>query len=106
MNGNMQIIFDFKNSKEYISSYEFEKVNIKIKNVLPKQQNLGTFLLDFMNINLNDSIDLTLFVNNYLFVYLLTLYNNTILKDINNYYIELKKINCKILMIDSMKIIL
>ena len=44
MNGNMQIIFDFKNSKEYISSYEFEKVNIKIKNVLPKQQNLGTFL--------------------------------------------------------------
>ena len=34
MIANMQIIFDFKNSKEYISSYEFKKVNdekIKIK---------------------------------------------------------------------------
>ncbi len=48
MIANMQIIFDFKNSKEYISGYEFEKVNdkkIKIKNVLPRQQNLGTFCL-------------------------------------------------------------
>ena len=73
MIGNMQIIFDFKNSKEYISSYEFEKLNdekIKIKNVLPKQQNLGTFLLDFINTDFNDPIDLSIFVNNYLFVHL------------------------------------
>ena len=94
MIANMQIIFDFKNSKEYISSYEFEKVNyekIKIKNALPRQQNLGTFLLDFINTDFDAPIDLTLFVNNYLFVYLLTLYDNTIIKDINNYSIELKK---------------
>ena len=94
MIANMQIIFDFKNSKEYISSYEFEKVNdekIKIKNALPRQQDIGTFLLDFMNTDFDDPIDLTLFVNNYLFVYLLTLYDNTIIKDINNYSIELKK---------------
>ena len=94
MIGNMQIIFDFKNSKEYISSYEFEKLNdekIKIKNVLPKQQNLGTFLLDFINTDFNDPIDLSIFVNNYLFVHLLTLYDNAIIKDINNYSIELKK---------------
>ena len=94
MIANMQIIFDFKNSKEYISSYEFEKVNnekIKVKNVLPRQQNLGTFLLDFINTDFDAPIDLTLFVNNYLFVYLLTLYDNTIIKDINNYSIELKK---------------
>ena len=109
MIANMQIIFDFKNSKEYISSYEFEKVNdekIKIKNALPRQQDIGTFLLDFMNTDFDDPIDLTLFVNNYLFVYLLTLYDNTIIKDINNYSIELEKINCKILMIGSMKIFL
>lgn len=94
MIGNMQIIFDFKNSKEYISSYEFKKLNdekIKIKNVLPKQQNLGTFLLDFINTDFNDPIDLSIFVNNYLFVHLLTLYDNAIIKDINNYSIELKK---------------
>ena len=94
MIANMQIIFDFKNSKEYISSYEFEKVNyekIKIKNALPRQQDIGTFLLDFINTDFDAPIDLTLFVNNYLFVYLLTLYDNTIIKDINNYSIELKK---------------
>lgn len=59
-----------------------------------------------MNTDFNHPIDLTLFVNNYLFVYLLTLYDNTIIKDINNYSIELEKINCKILMIGSMKIFL
>lgn len=94
MIANMQIIFNFKNSKEYISSYEFEKVNdekIKIKNALPRLQNIGTFLLDFMNTDFDNPIDLTLFVNNYLFVYLLTLYDNTIIKDINNYSIELEK---------------
>ena len=63
-------------------------------------------MLDFINTDFDDPIDLTLFVNNYLFVYLLTLYDNTIIKDMNDYYIELEKINCKILMIGSMKIIL
>ena len=61
MIGNIQIIFDFKNLKEYISSYEFEKINdekIRIKNTKPKQENLGTFLLDFMNTDFDDSIDL------------------------------------------------
>lgn len=59
-----------------------------------------------MNTDFDDPIDLTLFVNNYLLVYLLTLYDNTIIKDINNYSIGLEKINCRILMIGSTKIIL
>ena len=94
MIGNMQIIFDFKNLKEYISSYEFEKINdekIRIKNTKPKQENLGTFLLDFMNTDFDDSIDLSIFINKYLFVYLLSIYENTTIMDINNYCIELKK---------------
>ena len=94
MIGNMQIIFEFKNLKEYISSYEFEKINdekIRVKNTKPKQKNLGTFLLDFMNTDFDDSIDLSIFINKYLFVYLLAIYENTAITDINNYSIELKK---------------
>lgn len=43
---NMQIIFDFKNSKEYLSNYTLEDINDKkiiVKNAPPKQQYLGTF---------------------------------------------------------------
>lgn len=91
---NMQIIFDFKNSKEYLSNYTLEDINDKkiiVKNAPPKQQYLGTFLLDFMDTDFDDHIDLTLFVYKYLFVHLLTIYDNTIITDINNYYIELDR---------------
>ena len=91
---NMKIIFDFKNSKEYLSNYTLEGINDKkiiVKIATPKQQDLGTFLLDFMDTDFDDHIDLTLFVYKYLFVHLLTIYDNTIITDINNYYIELDK---------------
>lgn len=62
---NMQIIFDFKNSKEYLSNYTLEGINDKkiiVKNTSPKQQDLGAFLLDFMDTDFDDHIDLTLFI--------------------------------------------
>lgn len=91
---NMQIIFDFKNSKEYLSNYKLESINDKkiiVKNAPPKRQDLGTFLLDFMDTDFDDHIDLYLFVKKYLFIHLLTIYDNTIITDINNYHIEIKK---------------
>lgn len=94
MIGNMQIIFDYKNSVEYISNYEFEKIDntkIKVKNASPKKEALGTFLLDFINTDFSDPIDLYIFVNNYLFVYLLTLYDNNIVENINNYSVIFEK---------------
>lgn len=94
MIGNMQIIFDYKNSVEYISNYEFEKIDntkIQVKNASPKKEALGTFLLDFINTDFSDPIDLYIFVNNYLFVYLLTLYDNNIVENINNYSVIFEK---------------
>ena len=93
---NMQIVFNFKNSKEYLSSYTLESINCKkiiIKNAPPRQQDLGTLLLDFMDTDFDDHIDLYLFVKKYLFTHLLTIYDNTIITDINNYTIELEKDN-------------
>lgn len=94
MIGNMQIIFDYKNLVEYISNYEFEKIDntkIKVKNASPKKEDLGAFLLDFINTDFSDPIDLSIFVNNYLFIYLLSLYDNNILEDINNYSVIIEK---------------
>lgn len=91
---NMQIIFDFKNSKEYLSNYTLKGINDKkiiVKNASPKQQDLSAFLLDFMDTDFDDHIDLTLFVYKYLFAHLFTIYDNTIITDINNYYIELDR---------------
>ena len=91
---NMQVVFDFKNSKEYLSNYTLEGINNKIiivKNAPPKKQDLGTFLLDFMDTDFDDHIDLYLFVQKYLFVHLLSIYDNAIITDINNYNIELEK---------------
>jgi hypothetical protein len=91
---NMQIIFDFKNSKEYLSNYTLEGINDKkiiVKNASPKQQDLGAFLLDFMDTDFDDHIDLTLFIYKYLFVHLLTIYDNAIITNINDYCIELDK---------------
>lgn len=94
MIANLEIIFDFKNSKEYISSYALEEVDnkkIRIKTACPKEQELGNFLLDFMNTDFDDHIDFTIFVKDYLFIHLLSLYDNKILGDINNYSIVLNK---------------
>lgn len=91
---NMQIIFDFKNLKEYISSYTLEKIDdkkIKVKSAPPKQANICSFLLEFMNTDFEDPIDLSIFVKNYLFVYLLTIYDNNIIEDITNYSIVIEK---------------
>ena len=91
---NMQIIFDFKNSKEYLSSYTLEGIDDKkiiLKNAPPKKQDLGTFLLDFMDTDFDDSIDLTLFVYKYLFVHLLTIYDHALITDKTNYHIEIEK---------------
>ena len=94
MIANLEIIFDFKNSKEYISSYALEEVDnkkIRIQTAGPKEQELGNFLLDFMNTDFDDHIDFTIFVKDYLFIHLLSLYDNKILGDINNYSIVLNR---------------
>ena len=94
MVGNMQIIFDFKNLKEYISSYTLEKIDdkkIRVTSTYPRKGNIGTFLLEFMNTDFYDPIDLSIFVKNYLFVYLLTIYDNNIIEDITNYSIVIEK---------------
>lgn len=91
---NMQIIFDFKNSIEYLSSYTLEGIDDKkiiVKNAPPKKQNLGTFLLDFMDTDFEDHIDLYLFVKKYLFIHLLTIYDNALIPDTTNYQIEIEK---------------
>lgn len=93
MIGNLQIIFDFKNLKEYISCYEFEEIDdkkIRVKNVPPKQEDLGTFLIEFMDTDFNDPIDLYIFVKKYLFVHLLNIYDNSLIQNTNN-FIEFDK---------------
>ena len=94
MIANIETFFDFKNSKEYISSYSLEKVDdnkIRIKTAYPRKQELGNFLLDFMNTEFNDHIDFTIFVKYYLFIHLLSLYDNTIVGDMNNYSVVLNR---------------
>ena len=91
---NMQIIFDFKNSIEYVSSYTLEGIDDKkiiIKNSPPKKQALGTFLLDFMDTDFDDHIDLYLFVKKYLFIHLLNIYDTALIPDKTNYQIEIEK---------------
>ena len=47
MIANIETFFDFKNSKEYISSYSLEKVDdnkIRIKTAYPRKQKLENFL--------------------------------------------------------------
>ena len=91
---NMQIIFDFKNSIEYVSSYTLEGIDDKkiiIKNAPPKRQDLGTFLLDFIDTDFDDHIDLYLFVKKYLFIHLLNIYDTALISDKTNYQIEIEK---------------
>ena len=51
MIGNMQIIFDFKNLKEYISSYEFEEIDDK------KLKRAGLDYWHMLDITYYDSLD-------------------------------------------------
>ena len=93
MIGNLQIIYDFKNSKEYIRSYISEPVGdnkVRIKKAPPAEQPLGTFLLDFMNTSFYDYEDFTLFATKYLMVHLLSSYDENVLGDINNYSIVME----------------
>ena len=68
MNYELEIAFDFKNSKEYFVRYEpieltdSEKIPEKLKNkklyvfekVKPKAKNIGTFLLEFLNLDFKE----------------------------------------------------
>lgn len=95
MNYDLEIAFDFKNSKEYISIYDCEEFtkteglpeNIRdkkffiFKQLEPNCQEIGTYLLDFMNTNFTDIEDFKLLLLKYLFVPLLFFYNPNILND-------------------------
>lgn len=103
MIGNLQIIYDFKNSKEYIGSYISEPVGdnkVKIKKTPPAEQPLGTFLLDFMNTSFYDYEDFILFATKYLMVHLLSSYDENILGDINNYSIVMENKELQEMFID------
>lgn len=103
MIGNLQIIYDFKNSKEYIGSYISEPVGdnkVRIKKAYPAEQPLGTFLLDFMNTSFYDYEDFTLFAIKYLIVHLISSYDKNILDDINNYSIVMENKELQEMFID------
>ena len=110
MIGNLKIAFDFTNSKEYVSKFtvdeftDIDKIpeNLRnkkfyiFKNDKPHCQEIGTFLLDFMNTDFDDFEDFSLLLDKYLFIPLLFFYNPNILYDClygnnvisNNEYIE------------------
>ena len=76
MNYELEIAFDFKNSKEYFVRYEpieltdLEKIPEKLKNkklyvfekVKPKAKNIGTFLLEFLNLDFSNALHLNYFL--------------------------------------------
>lgn len=95
MIGDLKIAFDFTNSKEYVSKFtvdeftDIDKVpeNLRnkkfyiFKNDKPHCQEIGTFLLNFMNTDLDDFEDFSLLLDKYLFIPLLFFYNTNILND-------------------------
>ena len=82
MNYELEIAFDFKNSKEYFVRYEpieltdSEKIPEKLKNkklyvfekVKPKAKNIGTFLLEFLNLDFSNALHLNYFLVHYFLV--------------------------------------
>ena len=82
MNYELEIAFDFKNSKEYFVRYEpieltdSEKIPEKLKNkklyvfekVKPKAKNIGTFLLEFLNLDFTNALHLNYFLVHYFLV--------------------------------------
>lgn len=101
---NMKIAFDFKNSKEYITRFvineytEIEKIPKKyrdkkfyiIKDAETMCQDIGTYLLDFMNTDFDDYPDFAPFLEQYWYVNLLFNYKPKILT--KNYFVEDKRI--------------
>lgn len=95
MIGDLKIAFDFTNSKEYVSRFtteeftEIDKIPENLRNKKfyifkykqPYCQELGTYLLDFMNTDFDDIEDFNLLLIKYLFVPCLMLYNPNILDD-------------------------
>ena len=95
MIGDLKIAFDFTNSKEYVSrctTEEFTEIDKIPENLRNKKfyifkykqpycQELGTYLLDFMNTDFDDIEDFNLLLIKYLFVPCLMLYNPNILDD-------------------------
>ena len=95
MISDLTIAFDFKNSKEYVSDFtadEFTNIdkipehlrNKKFyifKNNKPHCQEIGTFLLDFMNTDFYDFESFNLLMDKYLFIPFLFFYNPNILND-------------------------
>lgn len=82
MNYELEIAFDFKNSKEYFVRYEpieitkVEKIPKKLNNkklyiferVEPKAKNIGTFLLEFLNLDFTKALHLNYFLVHYFLV--------------------------------------
>ncbi len=82
MNYELKIAFDFKKSKEYFVRYvpieltDSEKIPEKLKNkklyvfekVKPKAKNIGTFLLEFLNLDFTNALHLNYFLVHYFLV--------------------------------------
>lgn len=82
MNYELEVAFDFKNLKEYFVRYEPieitkaekipEKLNSKklyiFEGVEPKAKNIGTFLLEFLNLDFTNALHLNYFLVHYFLV--------------------------------------
>lgn len=82
MDYELKIAFDFTNSKEYFVKYEpieiteSDKIPKELRNkklyifkqVKPKAKRLGTFMLEFLNLDFNNAIHLNYFLVNYFLV--------------------------------------
>lgn len=82
MNYELEVVFDFENSKKYFIRYEpieitkTEKIPEKLKGkklyiferVEPKAKNIGTFLLEFLNLDFTNALHLNYFLVHYFLV--------------------------------------
>ena len=114
MNYNLELAFDFKNSKEYFVRYEpieiteLVKIPEKLRDkkfyvfekVKPKAKKIGTFLLEFLNLDFTDVWHLNYFLINYFLV-------NFIARNKNYLYFEYyRNIDLTYEIMDNTKIIL
>ena len=114
MNYNLELAFDFKNSKEYFVRYEPIEITNLVKipkklqdkkfyvfeKVKPKAKKIGTFLLEFLNLDFTDILHLNYFLINYFLV-------SFIAKNKNYLYFEYyRNIDLTFEIMDNPKIIL
>ena len=114
MNYNLELAFDFKNSKEYFVRYEPIEITELVKfpeklrdkkfyvfeKVKPKAKKIGTFLLEFLNLDFTDVWHLNYFLINYFLV-------NFIARNKNYLYFEYyRNIDLTYEIMDNPKIIL